>query len=320
MRISQFVRAVGLVTGLVFAASAGAQSYPNKAVRFIVATGPGGTADLLGRIFAAEMSKLLNQVVIVENKIGANQIIALEHISKQSAADGYTVGVIGTDAMALLPFVSKELRFDPFKDLVVVAGLAESRYALTGSVTKPWKNFAELMAYIKANPTKLNYGTSTIQVHFPVMVLAHELKLNMQHIPYSNANQYLPAIAGGTVDMGIIGEGSAASMGDRARVYAITGETRSAKFPDAPTFAELGFPTVRGPAYAVVVRTGTPQAIIDKLSSTTLTALATPEVQNGFSRMYLNTTPDKQDAAVKKFANQVQFYADFSKKMGLKPE
>ena len=236
-------------------------------------------------------------------------------------ADGYIIGVIGTDGMALLPFVTKTLPFDPYKDLVAVHGLGEARYALTANASKSFtKSYNDLIAYAKANPGKINYGTSTIQVHFPLMVLAEHHKLNWVHIPFPGGGPYLQALAAGTVDVGITGEGSANGLGDRVRVLAITGDTRAAKFPDAPTFGELGFPTVRGPAYAIMVRAGTPKEVVDKLGAATGAALNTTEVQTGFSRMLLALTADKQDAATKKVAGQFAFYADFTKRLGIKPE
>ncbi len=302
------------------AATAAAQNYPNRAIRFIVATSAGATADSLARVIGQEMSKTLGQPIVIENKPGAQMLIALEHIARGAPPDGYTVGVTGTDAMALLQLIVKDLRFDPMKDIVPIAGLADARYVLIGSVARPYQNFQELVAWVRANPGKLNYGSSAPQTHFPTLVVVDALKLNVVHIPYNAGGPYLQAIAAGTIDIGIAGEGSGAAMGDKVRYYAVTGDKRLAKMPNVPTFNELGFPGAKGPAYALTVRTGTPKEAVDKLAAAAEVALNNNEVKVSLTRLLFEIVPDKQDVAVKKLAEQSAFFTNFAQKIGLKPQ
>jgi tripartite-type tricarboxylate transporter receptor subunit TctC len=308
---------VGIVGGT---GGAVAQDFPSKPIRFIVPSSAGTTSDLLARVLGAEMSKILGQPIVVEDKPGANQIIALEHIAKQSPADGYTVGIVGVDGVALLPLTNKDLRFDPLKDLFFVAGVAETRYVLAGPAARPWKTFQELIAYAKANPGKLNYGSSVHQVRLPVLVLIRELGLNMVHIPYSGGGPYLQAVASGTVDLGITGEAAGLALGNKVQFFAITGRERSPRHPDVPTFAELNFPQINGPSYALSVRAGTPKPIIDKLSAAASTALERPEVKAALANHSMDITNDKPDAAARKLSELARFYADLAAKVSLTSE
>ncbi len=320
---ASFHLARALVLTSVFCVGAGlshAQDFPAKPLRFVVPTTPGSTGDLVARVMGIEMARVIGQPVIVDNKPGANQIIGLENVARQSPADGYTIGIVGIDGMALLPLTTKELRFDPLKDLTMVLGIAEARYVLVSPVAKPWKAFNELVAHAKANPGKLNYGSSVHQVRFPVMMLMQELGLDMLHIPYSGGRPYEQALATGTLDLGILTEGSASRAGNDFNLLATTGTQRMAARPNAPMFAEVGFPQIKGPAYGMSVRTGTPRTIVDKLAAAAGTALDRPEAKGAMEKLFLRVTNEKPDAVTRSTLETFRFYADFAKKVNLKPE
>ncbi len=317
------IRYSGLIISLVLMLGAGAaraQTYPERPIKFVNPTTPGTTADVLARSLAEAMSKVLKESIIVENKPGAEQMIGFEHIAKGAPADGYTVGVIGTDGQALLPLVRKNLRFDPVKDLTLVAGLGEVRYVLAGPGTAPYKTFKELVDAAKAVPGRFNYGSSTPQARLYTLALAQKLDLDMVHVPFAGGGPYLTALIADTVNWGVIAEGTANGLKPRLRIYAVSGTTRSAANPDVPTFTELGFPWFNGGAYALAVRAGTPQAIIDKLSAAAATAMATPEMQSSaqkvlFSLHHLNT-----EAVTRDFNERSRFYQELANKADIKPE
>lgn len=300
--------------------TAQAQGFPNKPIHMIVPTSAGATADFLARVIAPEMSRILGQPVIVENKPGANQIIGLEYIAKGAPADGYTVGVVGVDGVNLLPLTTKSLRFDPMNDLVPIAGLAEGHYVLASPADRPWKSFDELVDYAKSHPGKLNYGSSVHQVRFPVLLVTQKLGLDVVHIPFSSGAGYLTGIAGGMLDFGVVGENSAATMGARARILAVTGQKRLASHPDVPTFAEVGFPQAKGPGYALSVRAGTPKAITDKLSAAAEAALAKPEIRTAMKNLLLDPSEDSPEVVVSKQLEQAKLYGEFAKGIGLQPQ
>lgn len=318
------VRRAGCIITLALAlagtAPALAQGYPDRPVKFIAATSAGATADLIARLVAEAMSKVLNQSIIVEDKPGADQIIGLEFIAKGQPADGYTVGVIGYDGQVQLPLLKRGLRFDPLADLTPVYGIGEIRYVIAGPATAPFKNFRELTAAVKASPGKFNYGSSTPAVRIPSLIVMQELGLDMVHIPYAGGGPYLTALAAGTIDWATVGENSANTLKPRVRVYGISGKTRSTSNPDVPTFAELGHPRIFGPAYALMVRTGTPQAIIDRLASAAATAMATDAFKAGAKKMELEIVPEGPAGVLREMQERFKSYQEVLARSGIKPE
>lgn len=317
----KFICKIGLLAGLLaLGATSAYADYPDKPIRFIAATSPGGTADLLARGLGEAMSKILGQPVIVENKPGADQIIGLEYVARNQPADGYTAILIGLDGQALLPLLKKNLRFDPLNDFTLIAGVGEGRYAMVAPATSPYKSFKELMDFGKANAGKLNYGSSGTPVRFPSLVLLHELGVDAIHVPYPGAGPYMTAVASGTVDWVFVGEVNAIGLRPRVQVYAITGKTRSAALPDVPTFAELGFPKLFGPAYALAVRTGTPPAVIDKLSSAVAVAMKSPEVRAFWAKASIEARSDSAEVARRTLIDRYKFYEEFVKNGTMKAE
>lgn len=297
-----------------------AQGWPERPVQFIAPTTPGPTGDVVARVVAESMTRVLKHPVVVINKPGAEQVVGLEYIAKSAPADGYTVGVIGIDGQALMPLVWKSLRFDPLKDLTLVAGLGEVRYLLATPAAEPWRNFKEVMDAARAAPGKYNYGSSTPQVRLYSLSLVQEQGLDLLHVPFPSGAPFVNALITGQVHWGIIGEGTAAPIKARIRMHAITGSTRSSVNPELPTFAELGFPRIYGPAYALAVRTGTPQAIADALSAATATALAQPELKANAQKVMFDARYDTQQAITRASAERVRFYQDLAKRAGIQPE
>jgi len=146
------LRACVLDSMLAALLPAHAQGYPERVIKFVAPTTPGPTADMVARVVAEAMAKVLKQTIVVENKPGAEQMAGLEYLAKTAPADGYTVGVIGIDGQALMPLMRKSLRFDPLKDLTLVAGLGEVRYLLASPISTPPTNFKELVDAARTAP------------------------------------------------------------------------------------------------------------------------------------------------------------------------
>ncbi len=312
--------AVWCIAFMLGAGPAMAQSYPAKPIRYIVPYGPGATLDTVARTMAPEMSKVLGQPVIVENKPGANAIIGLEFVAKQSPADGYTVTIAAVAGLATLPLTVKNLRFDPLLDLPPVIGLVEGAYVLGTSAKHSWRNFEEFAANAKANPGKLNYGASSTAVRLLSEALIRAAGLNIVYIPYKEGGAYIASVAGGEVQMGFMSEGSAIGLGERFRALAVTGAARRPSFPAAPTFAELGHPQLRGVAYSLNVAAGTPKAIIDRLNAAATQALAQPGVKAQYAKMRLTIVGDSPEAAAKFLADLAKTYADIARSAGIEAQ
>ena len=297
-----------------------ANGYPDRPIKFVAAATAGSPADILARAVAEGMSKELKVPIVVENKPGADQIIGFEHVARGAPNDGYTVGIVGIDGQALLPLTKKQMRFDPRTDLTIVAGLGEGRYMLAGPASLGVKNFQELMDEIKAHPKKFDFGTSGPVVLIPMLTLMNRLQLEMNHIPYKGGGPYSQDLAAGNIHLGFLSETSARPLANRLRFFGVTGESRSPFEPNVPTFAELGFPQVFGPAYALVVRAGTPKSVIDRLAAAASVALASPEMKARSQGLLLSIRYSSPEEASKTLRERIQSYTEIAQRVGLHPE
>ena len=318
------VRALALgmacVVGAACMVPAASQTYPNRPIRYIVPYGPGATLDIVARTMAPEMGKTLGQPLVVENKPGADAMIGLEHVAKQSPADGYTVTIAAVAGLATLPLTVKDLRFDPLRDLPPVISMVEGAYIFGSSAKYPWKTFNEFIANAKANPGKLNYGASSTAVRLLSEALIRAAGVSIVYIPYKEGGAYITSVGMGEVQMGFMSEGSAIGLGDRFRALAVTGATRRASYRDAPTFAELGHPEIRGVAYSLNVAAGTPKPIIDRLNAAAGQALQHPDVKSQYAKMRLDVVGGTPDEAARILANMAKTYAEIARNVGIQAE
>jgi len=310
----------GMSLAAAIATPAAAQNFPNKQIHFVVPYGAGATLDNVARIVGQEISKILAQPVVVENKTGADGIIGFEYVAKQAPADGYTICIAAVSGLATLPLTVKGLRFDPLRDLPPLVGMVEGKYILTVPNTLSAKNFAEFVALAKAQPGKLNYGASSTTVRLQSEALLAALGINIVYVPYKSGPQYIQAIAAGEIQMGFVAEGSAMSIANRARAIAVTGPQRSGNFAGVPTFDELKLPSIRGVAYSLNVRAGTPKAAADRLQASVQQALALPEVKEKFAKMGLDAVAQGPEAAAQRLADEARTFAEVAAKAGIKPE
>ena len=313
---SRVVAVVLAVSGVVAAVTAFAQEYPNRAIRIVVPSTPGVPQDIIARVAAPEMSKMLGQPIFIENKPGADQVIGLDFVNKQPA-DGYTLVLVAVGSLVTLPILAKDLRFDPLKDFPPVTTMAEGRYVIGSSASKPWKTFQELLAQAKANPGKLNFGASNNSVRMLAEAITRGNGLGVVYVPYSQASAYLNAMVSGEVDMGVLAESATLSFGDRFRTLAVTGSQRRAPLLDVPTFTELGMPQIPSTSYSMNVATGTPKAVVDKVYAATLHAMQQQGFRDQMAKMYMVVIADTTEAAAKKLSDDARFYADIAKKIGL---
>lgn len=305
--------------GGLFAVAGWSQDYPTKSLKLIAANSPGSPPDVVARITAPALSRLLGQPIVVENKPGAGSIIGYEFVAKQPA-DGYTVGVVQVPSLAILPATVKDLRFDPIKDLPPVITLAEGQYALVTASGQPWKSFGEMVSFAKANPGKLSYGSSSPLVRLPMEALLREAGIAALYVPYSAAGPYYQGIVSSEVHLGLAAESTALSFREKLKVLAVTGRRRSALFADAPTFSEIGNPHIPGLAYSLNVAAGTPKTIVEKLHVASLKMLQQPEVIGTFAKLQMEVIADSPEVAERRLADTAKFLSEVAKRMGMKPE
>lgn len=292
------------------------QAFPVKPVRFIVPSAPGAAADILARAIAPGMGQFLGQPVIVENKAGAGSLIGFEYVAKGVPADGYTGIIAATTGLAILPVITKDLRFDPLRDLQPVINLAEARLIFGSPSKAPWKTLAELVAYAKANPGKLNHGGSNATVRFWNDALIRDLGIDVAYIPYKDSATYYTSLTANEIQMGFAAESSAIAMGDKFRALATTGATRMPTARDVPTLTELGHPQIRGVGYALNMPATAPRVSMEKVHDAAARALQTPDIQARLKGMGLDVDAGSMDAAVKRLVEEAAVLAKIAKVTG----
>jgi tripartite-type tricarboxylate transporter receptor subunit TctC len=311
-------RALAIVLSCL-ASLAAAQEFPARPVLLVAPAAPGTPADIVARIMQPVIGQLLGQPVVVENRTGAGSLIGYEYVAKRPP-DGYTLASVSVVQLASFPPTVKELRFDPLKDLVPVIGLVEGRLFLCATTKVPWNGMKEMITYSKANPGRLNYGSSAPNTVLLSEALYRELGVNAVHIPYPTGGGVIQGLVAGDIQLGFIGESAVIPLKGRLQVLATTGEGRSPLFPDTPTFAELGIPNVPGLGYSLNAPAGTPKEIITKLHDAAARALDMPEVKARFAQHQLVIVKSTPEAAAKDLADQGALFSDVATKIGFKAQ
>ena len=261
--------AASLVAG-AFAAQAQPAGYPNKPIRFVVPYAAGGLPDTVARIVAQRLGDRVGQSVIVDNRPGANGGVAAGVLAS-APADGYQFLVTDGSMLSINPLIYSKLTYDPQKDFVPVALVARAPLFLAVHPKVPVNTLDEIIAYVRARPGQVNYGSSGIGSthHLTIEAMKAALGLDMVHVPFKGTGQSVPALVGGQVEalMSAYPSLSGFVKDGRVRMLAANSEQRSAQAPDLPAIAERipGFDFA--PIVGVLAPVGTPPEIVQKIAS-----------------------------------------------------
>jgi tripartite-type tricarboxylate transporter receptor subunit TctC len=258
---------------------AAAQAFDHP-VRIVVPFAPGGTSDILARLLAPTLTQSFGQNVVVENRTGAGGNIGADLVAK-SPPDGHTLLLIDVSTLATAPSLYTRLPFDLKRDLAPVTMLIYAPYILAVHPSVPARNAAELVAYAKANPNRVNVGHAGIGVgnHLTGLLVTQHWGADLTQVPYRGGAAALTAVAAGEAQMIINGATATAPFCKQGtlRPIAVTGPARLADFPDVPTFAELGWPAAQsGTWQGVLARGGTPAPTVNRLATDIRAAMAVP--------------------------------------------
>lgn len=277
-----------------------AQSFPNRPLRIVVPYGPGGAPDILARLFSSLLQPAIGQPLVVDNRPGAGGNVGTDFVAK-APADGYTI-LMGTTAnVSISPGLYTSMPYDSLKDLAPVALVAHSPLLLTISNVIPARDLKELIAYAKAHPGKLGYGTAgagTIQ-HIAGAMFGGAAGLDLLHVPYKGTGQVMPDLIAGRVAMMF---NSIAPMlpqvrEGKLRAIGIASLKRSPLNPELPTLAESGLPGFdAAPWYAVFGPAGMPREAVSRLNQEIAKALGNPEVRDRYVQLGLeaaSSTPEE---------------------------
>jgi len=272
---------LALCAAAMLGSSALAQTFPTRSLHLIVGYTPGGGNDLIARIVAAKLQDKLGQTVIVENKPGAQSIVAAELVAK-APPDGYTLLVAASGPMTINPAVYSKLPYSPQKDFTPISLLAEFPLLLVVAADAPVKDVKELIEYGKANPKQANYGSSATPFQLAAELFNQSTGSSFQHIPYKGSGDVVQAVLSGQVLMAFVDSGPVAGplKAGKLRALGITTVKRPLNFPDIPTLAEQGFPDMEIVLWTgLVAPAGTPPEIIDRLQDAVADTLGMQAVE-----------------------------------------
>ena len=266
---------------LALPTAAHAQAFPNRPVKLIVPFAAGGSADVVARIYAQSLSTQLGQPVVIDNRGGGGGVIGIDAVAK-GAADGYNLGMANATGISAAQYMTDKLPYNPDKDLALISIVARVPELLTVNKQTGFDTTAKLVAYAKANPGKLNYGSAGASsiIRLAMELFNAEAGVNIVHVPYKGigpavtdllANQVQVTIADVPAVIQHVRTGS-------FKALAVTSAKRIPMLPDTPTTAEVGYPKVLSDNwYGLIAPIATPADIVQKLNTATNAALKSPE-------------------------------------------
>jgi tripartite-type tricarboxylate transporter receptor subunit TctC len=258
-------------------------AFPSKSLTIVVPFSAGGTTDILARVIGQYMSKDLGKPVVVDNRAGAGGNIGAQMVAR-AAPDGYTIlmGTVGTHAINQSLY--KKMAFDPIKDFAPLTRVALVPNLLVANPSQPFKNVKELIAYAKANPGKVTFGSSGngSSIHLSGELFQHMAGVEMQHVPYRGSAPAVTDLLGGQI--AVMFDNMPSAIGHvksgKLRPLAVTTPKRSPALPDVPTIAEAGVPGYGATSwFGLLAPANTPAPVMAKLHASILKALADPEVK-----------------------------------------
>jgi tripartite-type tricarboxylate transporter receptor subunit TctC len=296
--------------------------YPNKPITLVVPFPPGGVTDIAGREVARNLTKYLNQAVVVENKAGAGGNIGTQYLAT-SKPDGYTLGLLTVSAMSIAPHVTKNLGFNPSQDFTPITNVIITEGAIVANAATPFSTVKEFVAYAKANPGKVSYasvGNGSIP-HLTAEMFAQRAGISLLHVPYKGTGPALQDLLANQINLSFessVGTSFNNVTAGRLKVLAITGAKRSAVVPDVPTVAESGFPGFSAQGwFGLFGPANLPPKILETLNKAVTDALREPEVIARFEKLGVQPDPQAPAAFAKFLEIESAKWGDVAKSLKL---
>lgn len=297
------------------------RDYPSRPIHFIGIAAPGTVADLTIRILAKKLNERLGWTTVVENRVSADWIVPAVHVV-QSAPDGYTI-LEGLSGMTVLPSTHKNLPYNLLKDLAPITRIATADTILVAHPSIPAKNLRELIAYSKANPGKLTYGSTGVSN--PLALIMEQFKLegglDVTMIGYKTSSAFMPDVISGRISMVLTSVGNVTDLlkTGKLRAIVLTQPYRNPTVPDVQSTADAGFPNAdAGFWFSLMVPAQTPRSIIEKLHREVVAAVQLPDVQEQYTKIGVKAVWDGPDELRKKMELEVANWARVIREAKLK--
>ncbi len=300
----------------------GAQSYPNKSIRIIVAAAPGGTSDILARAIGQKLSEKWNQPVVVDNRPGADSNVGAE-LAAKSPPDGYTLILLDTSTLTMGPSLYPKLGYDPRKDFAPITMVVFSPHALVIHPSLPVNNVKELIAYSKANPGKLNFASASNAIRLGGAQFNLLTGTDMLIVPYKGGAAGLTALTGGETNVML--NGLLATLphikGGKIKGIAVASARRMEAAPEIPTVIESGVPNfVTGSWQGLLAPAGTPPDVVKKLNVTVVEILNAPDMKQKLVAQGADVIADTPEQFGKFLQDETVKWSKVVKDAGIKPE
>lgn len=299
-------------------------AWPSRPVRVLVGTPAGGGTDLFARLLSERLGVLFGQPFIVDNRPGANGMLASEATAR-APADGYTLLFSYTAAMLINPILHNKKNIDPLKDFEPIAQVGALGNVLVVNAALPVRNLKELVAYAKANPGKLSYGSWGVGSggHLTMESFLSSAGLRMAHVPYKGVAPLASDLIGGVLQVGWIDVSSQVQQiqSGRLRAIAVSGTDHMPQLPEVPTMAEQGFPFDTMSWYGVFAPGGTPADIVRQLHAATLKTVSLPEFRARLSSLNMANPPTPSiEEFRQRIAQDARTWATIVQAAGVKAE
>ncbi len=311
------------LTAALLGTSAKAQEYPSKPVTIILVLAAGTGLDVAVRTWAAQLTQTLGKQVVIENRPGADGILAVNAV-KSAPTDGHTLLVATSGALAINQTIYKQLPYDAAKDFIPVSLYVKSPFVLVVHPSLPVRSAAELVAYVKARPGQLNYSTAlpSSAPRLSMEMFAQHFGLNINLVSYKNTIQAVTDLAAGHVPMAFSEAGAAQQFirSNRLRALAVSSLTRFNSLPDVPTLAEAtATPGLEAVSWhALMAPSATPRPVVNRLHSEMTRIMKLPEVNKAIANLDLiPLTPPSVEDTQQYIAAETKKWGDLVRKLGL---
>jgi len=306
---------------VLFACSVQAQeAYPSRPIRIVVGYSAGGGNDLVVRALAPRLQEALGQPVIVDNKPGAQSIIAAESVAK-SAPDGYTLLMGPSGPMTINPATYSKLPYSPTRDFAPISMIVSFPLIVAVDPRLPVRSVRELVEYAKANPGKANYASSAGIFQIATELFKQKPGAPFEMISYKGSGESVQAVVAGQVTMTLVDPPPATGplKAGTVRGLAVTSAQRHPSWPDLPTLTELGMPEMEVPVWtALFAPARTPPAVIARLQSEVARAVQSPEVKERFAGMGVDPVGSTSEALARQVARDIEKWTAVAKTAGIK--